>query len=358
MPTDPATPDNPAPTIDWETLARYLAGESSLDESERIARWLAEHPADSQLLASLDNALANLSLRDAHEVDVEAALQRVTINRDAPDPAVDTRIPASPHVVPLSGKRSFPWRVLTALAAAAVVIFAARTLLLPKDSATGSPSTNEGARTFASVVGKRDSLLLPDGGRVVLSPASELTIAAGYGKGIREVKLHGEAYFEVNHDTTRPFVVHAGDAVIRDIGTAFAVRSDSGAAVQVVVTVGSVSLGLAASSDSATTLAAGEIGTLEIDGRVSVQRGASTAPYLAWMRDSLVFKDASLAQVGADLQRWYGVSLRVGDSSLARRHLTMSFTDDPIDRVLRVIGLGLGAEIERRGDTAILRRAQ
>ena len=73
------------------------------------------------------------------------------------------------------------------------------------------------------------------------------------------------------------------------------------------------------------------------------------------MRDSLVFRDASLAEVSSDLRRWYGVELRVEDSILASRHLTMTFAGDPLERVLRVIGLGLGADVERHGDTAVVR---
>jgi ferric-dicitrate binding protein FerR (iron transport regulator) len=59
--------------------------------------------------------------------------------------------------------------------------------------------------------------------------------------------------------------------------------------------------------------------------------------------------------VSSELRRWYGVELRVEDSALASRHLTMTFSGDPLERVLRVIGLGLGAEIERHGDTAVVR---
>jgi transmembrane sensor len=73
------------------------------------------------------------------------------------------------------------------------------------------------------------------------------------------------------------------------------------------------------------------------------------------MRDSLVFRDAPMSEVRSDLQRWYGIVLRVEDSALARQHLTMTFAGDRVEQVLRVIGLGLGADVERRGDTAIVR---
>src|SRR5437868_1124555 len=102
-------------------------------------------------------------------------------------------------------------------------------------------------------------------------------------------------------------------------------------------------------------LAAGDVGVIQSAGQVTAKHGASTAPYLAWMRDSLVLREAPISEVSSELRRWYGVALRVDDTSLARRHLTMTVAGDPIDRVLRMIGLQLGADVERRGDSAIVR---
>jgi transmembrane sensor len=347
MRNDPETPDHSDRSIDWEALARFLAGESSAAESERIARWLTEHKADAELLAALDNAMSGLALRDIPGVDVEGALARVAARRDeAPT--------ARPRVLPFARRRAAAWRGVALIAAAAAVVFAARVVLERNAGARAtSVAVTSAPRTFATDVGKRDSVRLPDGGRVILGPASQLIVAAGYGQRTRSVELHGEAYFEVVHDTTHPFLVQAGDVTVRDVGTTFAVRNDSGTRVQVVVTGGSVML--RSGADSGALLAAGDVGTVQASGHVLTEHGASTAGYLAWMRDSLVFREAPLTEVSNDLRRWYGVSLRVDDSALARRHLTMTFSGDPLDRVLRVIGLGLGADIERHGDTAIVR---
>src|SRR5437868_3768694 len=116
----------------------------------------------------------------------------------------------------------------------------------------------------------------------------------------------------------------------------------------------SVRLRSTAAPDSA-LLAAGDLGVVQSAGKVTAKHGASTAPYLAWMRDSLVLREAPISEVSSELRRWYGVALRVDDTSLARRHLTMTVAGDPIDRVLRMIGLQLGADVERRGDSAIVR---
>jgi hypothetical protein len=90
-------------------------------------------------------------------------------------------------------------------------------------------------------------------------------------------------------------------------------------------------------------------------GRIVVARGGVTEDDLAWTRGRLVFRDAPLAQVAADLRRWYGVRLEVADSSLLARHLTASFDGEPLDRVLDVISLALGVTTQRSGDRVVLR---
>jgi transmembrane sensor len=356
MRDDPSKTNPSAPPVDWDALARYVAGESSAQESERIAQWLDEHKADAELVAALDNAMTGLALRGDAGIDVEAALANVAAKRDAPEVGQAERLQPPRRDTRFIRRTASPWRAVAFLAAAAAIVVAARLVLYrPEGDGRAPVAAIDGgsARTYVSAVGKRDSVRLADGSRVILGPASQLVVPAAFGQRGREVELYGEAYFDVVHDTTRSFVVRAGDATIRDVGTSFAVRSDSGPRLQVVVTAGAVAL--RGRIDSAAILHAGDVGTLQSTGGISVRHDASTAPYLAWMRDSLVFREASLAEVSSELRRWYGVELRVEDSTLASRHLTMTFAGDPLERVLRVIGLGLGAEIERHGDTAVVR---
>ena len=342
---------------DWEALARYLAGESSAEESERIGQWLKEHKADAMLVAALDRAVSGLALGEQRDVDVDRALSRVVERRNAASEDSARPIRRAPRELRYSRRTASTGRVAAILAAAAAVIVAARLVLPRSDGERSSVPYAGTSRTIATAVGKRDSLRLPDGGRVVLGPASRLVVATAYGRETREVELHGEAYFDVVHDTTRPFVVRSGDVTVRDVGTSFAVRADGGNQAQVVVASGWVLLRSSFTADSGLLLAAGDLGMVHSDGRVTSRHAVAADQYLAWMRDSLVFRDASLADVSEELRRWYGVVLRVEDPSLATRHLTMTFAGDPLDRVLRVIGLGLGAEIERRGDTAFVHRS-
>ena len=135
-------------------------------------------------------------------------------------------------------------------------------------------------------------------------------------------------------------------------------ESDDSAGTRVAVDSGSVAIGAADQKHSrGAVLNARDRAIVDAQGVVSVERSAVSEDDLAWIQGRLVFRDAPLILVGAELYRWYGVRLRVADSSLANLHLTASFSGEPVDRVLNVIALSLGARIERQGNVAILYRA-
>jgi ferric-dicitrate binding protein FerR (iron transport regulator) len=401
-----AVPRPPGPP-GWAALARELAGEAPVDardaaEAAAARAWLAAHPGDAALLDAV-GAVARLvpPAGDdvaAHPVDTEAALARVRARiADAEGRAGEARAAGAPtlHVArgtpaarPTAGgaarddgRRA---RRLVPLAAAATLLLAAGVAVWSRDArvdggdAAGARVAAAPARAVTAPVGRPDSLVLADGSRVVLAPGSTLEIAAGYGAERRELTLRGVAHFVVRHDAARPFVVRAGAARVRDVGTAFVVRSDAGAdgrTVAVSVTEGVVALAPADAAGGATRgaapgasdaaaaaaeheLRAGDRGTLAPDGAVRVARGGATPDDVAWMQGRLVYRAAPIAEVRADLRRWYGVELQLADPALAGRHLTLTIADEPVDEVLRAIALALGATLERRGDTAVVRPAR
>ncbi len=327
---------------DWDAIARYLAGESSGEDAERLRRWLEDHPVDCELVERLKDA--------AHvepvEVDVEAALRRVHARMHEPAPSVS--VPRlTLHRVEAHDVRLRVAGLVTVLAAAAAVF----ALIRPRQQAVGSSPV---ARSYVTAIGRRDSVLLADGSRVVLGPDSRLTVPGDYGTTVRSVTLHGDGYFEVRHDAAKPFSVRVDRALVEDIGTTFTVESDDSGSTTVAVMSGSVLLRpVDMPAKAGAVLAAGDRGSLTPDGTVH-SHPRSVADDAAWTTGRLVLRDASLARVAGELHRWYGVELRVADSSLLSRHVTASFNGESVDRVLEIIGLALGARIERYGDSATI----
>jgi transmembrane sensor len=321
---------------------------------EVVRRWLEAHPVEASALTALGDATAQLSNATPSDLDVEAALKRVIERRDAAEVIpIDSRRPATRPLAPTVAPAR-RWRSFALPAAAAAVLLVGVSYYWHSAENGGYTPGASAAQTFATTIGQRDSVRLADGTRVMLAPQSRLTVAAGYGDNVREVELQGEAYFDVHHDAAKPFLVRAGDADIRDLGTTFTVRATGDQGVRVAVTSGSVSLAPKTTANAAVVLRPGDAGTLGVDGRTLVERGGTAEPDTAWTRGRLVFREAPVGTVRTELQRWYGIDLQI-DSSFASRHLSMTFEGESADRVLEVIGLSLGAEVTRQGNTAFIK---
>ena len=371
MKHDPASPspqpNRPEPSPDWDALARFAAGECTAGEAETIRVWLDSHPADREVIDALQSTTADL----VPDVDVEAALIRVQQRMRGPVPSgLDMRPADKPFTHPGRGfaqsMGAQRWRVATgaqrwggaALLAAGIAAIVAVALL------RRHPDAEPMARVYQTAVGQRDSVLLADGSRIVLGPDSRLEVSAGYGgiggtkTGSREVVLQGDALFTVRHDADRPFAVRVGNAVIQDVGTTFVVESDASDGTRVSVVAGSVRLRRVGSAeDSGVALATGDRGTVDLTGVARAERNVAVADDTAWTTGQLKFDGVPLSQLASELHRWYGVLVNVADSSLVDRHVTTTIeAGQPVDEVLRNIGLSLGAKVERHGNSATIRK--
>jgi transmembrane sensor len=200
---------------------------------------------------------------------------------------------------------------------------------------------------FKTEVGKIDAFMLSVGSKVLLGPGSELTVAPAFGTSTRELDLKGEARFDVVHDSTRPFIVRTAAATFRDVGTVFAVHSDEAEGARIVVTTGAVAVE-GKPGVTPVVLRAGDRATVARTGTVSVERASATSDDMAWTNGKLVFRDASVEQVTADLRRWYGIELRV-DSALAGRTVTATFERSSGTDVGRIVAAMLGGGLREEG---------
>lgn len=325
---------------DWEALARELAGETPSEDEQSI------RPEDRELLQRMEPAISTMRTGAPSDIETEAALRKVKARPEFRVTAAD----------PVRRPR---WLIpMPALAAVALLAVGVASWMAydnrPKEIAVVPE-----ARMLGTGVGVRDSLTLSDGTRVVIGPLSSVKIAAGFGETSREIEIRGDAWFDVVHDETRPFTVRAGSATIVDVGTKFVVRSDGPEGVSVSVTEGSVSLRqMNTPPQQGVILKAGDNGILQTGGQVVARRGSVTDDDMAWLRGKLVFRDAPISEVVSSVRKWYGIEVKVADRTLENRHLTATFGGETPERVLEVIRLALGVDIERRGDTAIVRSAK
>ncbi len=340
---------------DSDVLARYLGQTASPAEQEIVERWAAAHVSHQAELDVLVRAheQAGAPPADAPTWDTVALWARV--HRDLRTPA--TPAGATDHLRS-SARQPQPWprgvragRLLAAWAAIAAILVVGVGLAIGiqrSDRQGAAP-----AREYTAAPGQRLTATLIDGTQFTLAPASHLRVPRGYGRGARDIDLDGEAYFAVVHDDARPFAVHAGDAIVRDIGTAFDVRAyASEAGVRVAVAEGQVCVE-AHSARCKQSLRGGDL-AIARDTGVTVIHSTDIAALTGWAHGALVFRAAPLREVVPALARWYAVDIRLGDSTLAGRPYTATFTSEPASDALGALATSVAARLGVHGTTYTL----
>ena len=183
---------------------------------------------------------------------------------------------------------------------AAAVLFAA--LLLVSGYEVFYKSTGSYAMLEITSTGKvLKPFTLPDGTVVSLNSNTSLKYPKTFAGKIREVSIEGEAFFEVKPDKSKPFIIHAGKAQIKVLGTSFNVCAyPDKKMVEVIVETGKVQvLNKTPEPVSANELilVRGDKGTLVYSSN-SLQKTTNQNPnFLAWKTRFLTFKAASLGEV-------------------------------------------------------------
>lgn len=348
--------------IDWELLVRYRGRECTPDERERFERWLAADPEHRQVYDAIVLAADRLGRR----LEAREAGQRRTV----PAPGLDSASPggrdafatprprrfgaAAPRAPRVMTERAWGRRRVAVALAASVAAVAAGVHAWRGAAyfdATAGNRRSDVQQVVTTARGQRATLRLADGTRVVLAPASTLRYANDFGVGGREVALDGEAYFDVVHDETRPFLVRAGNAVAEDRGTRFVVRAYGAQRhVDVAVASGVVALRSSrAAAGEASVLTRGQLGRLTADGRAVVTAAADIDAYVGWTQGRLVFHDTPLAEAAEELSRWYDVDVRLASPALAAAPLTATLQDEPASEVLALIAATLNLKLTREG---------
>jgi transmembrane sensor len=348
--------------IDAELLDRYLAHECSEAEVAIVRRHLMARPdlaaALASFLATLDDVgsrpappdaaasweLLHGRLRNASEdsLRVLAATSEARRAARAKSHHLFASLP--------SNRRGSRWRRVT-YATLATCVVGAVVLRLETRPAPLPPSPPP--EIFATTNRERAELRLSDGTRIRLAPASRVQVDADYDEQQRVVHLDGEAYFEVKHDAAKPFVVYAGAAVTRDLGTDFAVRNYAeDAGVQVVVRTGAVAM------SGVGRLGAGDVGRLRSDGSSSVTRGGDVESLLGWLDGRLIFRDAPLNSVIAELRRWHDADVKLADPALGTLPFTGVLTDASFRSSIDLVAATLGLRARRTGARVVFERVR
>ena len=150
------------------------------------------------------------------------------------------------------------------------------------------------------------NMVLADGSKVWLNSGSSLTYPVLFIGNERKVSVTGEAYFEVTHDASKPFVVNNGSMNVRVLGTHFNVNAfeDDGNDIKVTLLEGSVKI----DNGNATGLLKPGQQAVVIK-EIEVLNDVDLDLVMAWKNGYFQFNNASLQNVLKEVSRWYDVNV-------------------------------------------------
>lgn len=189
---------------------------------------------------------------------------------------------------------------------------------------------------------------LPDGSKIVLNRNTQLSYHTNFGKQSRNVSLNGEAFFDISRDTLIPFIIDAGNASVKVVGTSFnVITNNSDAACEVYVKTGKVML-IDNSGFQSVLLDPEFVGTLNLD---STDKTLNKDPnYLAWRTDKLIYTGQKLDVVFHDLKRVYNMDIVADDNSITDNIWTTPIETQSQDTIIRIICASFNLSYTKDGD--------
>jgi transmembrane sensor len=301
---------------EWEELASLLSDEKS-EQTDLLEQFMAE---DNHNTVEKWKELRNMS--DEKEINIDKGWNNVYTRMN------ENGLNTHNGQARISFIRSSFIRV-AAVALVVLSLSMAVTYLINPDLLSKKISIATGNDQ------KNIQISLRDGSRIFLNRNSEFTYRANFGNRGRNVTLTGEAFFEISPDTSKSFIIDAGTAKVKVIGTSFNVLTrNSDAAVEVFVKTGKVMLSGNSGSKSL-ALEPGYIGTM--DSEKSEKKLNNNPNYLSWNTGFLVYNGQKLDIVFRDLKRVYNMDIVVDDSLILENRWTSPIDNQPQETIIRLI---------------------
>ncbi len=281
---------------EWYMLMR--ADEISDVRADDFANWISQSPAHQAAYGEIDSFWSDTLVMEPEITGHKTAtVTSLTDHRRAKNPETKPRRRWSPAMIAAS----------IAFLAVSVIGYNYGDILLMDSRSTE--------------VGELADIILDDGSHLVLNTNSQVRIDLQKDKRVVYLK-HGEVYFDVAKDKDRPFYVETAGGLVRVLGTKFNIRQ-RGEHSDITVLEGSVGVvdyGVMKNNVAEMPLDV----TLEPDQKFSLGNDrvdnvafpVNSRAVLSWRDRKLIYNGESFATLVEDINRYYDVEIRIGDSAL------------------------------------------
>lgn len=203
--------------------------------------------------------------------------------------------------------------------------------------------------------GNRGSITLPDGTIAYLNSGSKLIYPETFNPAFRQVKLEGEAYFEVKRDEKAPFYVETECMIVNVLGTVFDVQSYAQKEIaETVLLSGKVEVTLKENNKKI---------VLQPDQKISYNKQTKNfhlekvdaSEYGIWINEQLLFDSEKLSTVLRKMERWYGIRITAASTLPLDQRLTLTIRYEPKEEILKMLSLIVPMQYTIKGDQVFIK---
>lgn len=350
------------PTHIWYIIARKLNGEASPQEEQELIELLRQ---DEELQQQYD-VLVRIwqekhgEIKDEDSINARSAISRI-INRATAEED-DDKMAATPF----RKRRRFRRRISLVVSSFIIVLIIG--LFWLKDSNRGAPTAAIDKKAEQDPIvannGSRSRSLLPDGTTVWLNAGSKLHYENDFNGATREVRLEGEAFFDVIKQPERPFIVHTSGIDIKVLGTAFNVKSyPEDKTVETTLYRGVVQVSRqeditkkiiqlrpneklilakqAANEGSELseekTPIAKQLPASFVITHIDSTKKENERFETAWLYSRLEFRGNSFEELAHKLERWYNVTIVFADEKVKNLNFNGSFEKENVEQAFKAL---------------------
>ena len=301
-------------------ITQYLQKQTSTEENALLANWITASPDNEQTFEEIK--IFWLPTKDAEKRDSSIALAKLNA-------IIDEQETNAQRVKKHSLRK---WSTV----AASIAIVAATGILI---LSTGKLSIK--SPKYLQQVSKAGEIKvfhLNDGTKVTLGPKSTLQYPSLFESQHREVKLVGEAYFEVSKNPHKPFTVHTKDLDIKVLGTHFNVNaSKNERSTTVSLLEGKVNVNVVFDHNEEYQLKPGQELVLDHASQQVYQHDLDSVDVLGWMTKTLIFRNEKLSDAARKIEKMYGVKVVFDNVSTAETRVYAQFKNESLTDVLQTI---------------------
>ena len=305
-------------------ITRYLTGEASQDEIVKLQKWLG---------ASKDNLLYFQQLKNIWDSSERYSGEKM-IDIDKAFNMINKRVTFK------SSATNF-WGYWKKIAAILLIPLILGNLLYFVFRANISTSTQEPVyNELFAAFGTRSALKLSDGTSVWLNSGSSIKYPDRFIGNKRTVFLKGEAYFEVESNPRKPFIVETSSLSVKATGTKFNVSGYTSAdKVEVTLVSGKVEVSLTDDKNNITSSKLKmnqHFSFNKINGTTSIIN-EDTYKYISWKDGKLIFRDEPLSQVVKKIGQIFNVDIELKGEKIQNYSYRATFQDESLVEILKLL---------------------